>query len=110
MAGGGNITRLTALTAGLSEEIPAVTFRSPVWIFSESIATAAAKIESGLAIWAIAGGFESSSTQPFRMWNLNHPDYQEGKCYTVAKFIPRSSGRAGNAGRSRKDSSYRKCH
>ena len=92
VAGGGNITRLTALTAGLSEEIPAVTLDLQCGSSLESIATAAAKIESGLADLVIAGGFESSSTQPFRMWNPNHPDYQEGKCYTVAKFIPELQG------------------
>ena len=92
VAGGGNITRLTALTAGLSEEIPAVTLDLQCGSSLESIATAAAKIESGLADLVIAGGFESSSTQPFRMWNPNHPDYQEGKCYTVAKFIPDLQG------------------
>ena len=92
VAGGGNITRLAALTAGLSEEIPAVTLDLQCGSSLESIATAAAKIESGLADLVIAGGFESSSTQPFRMWNPNHPDYQEGKCYTVAKFIPDLQG------------------
>lgn len=92
VAGGGNITRLAALTAGLSEEIPAVTLDLQCGSSLESIATAAAKIESGLADLVIAGGFESSSTQPFRMWNPNHPDYQEGKCYTVAKFIPELQG------------------
>lgn len=72
VAGGGNITRLAALTAGLSEEIPAVTLDLQCGSSLESIATAAAKIESGLADLVIAGGFESSSTQPFRMWNPNH--------------------------------------
>ena len=59
VAGGGNITRLAALTAGLSEEIPAVTLDLQCGSSLESIATAAAKIESGLADLVIAGGFES---------------------------------------------------
>ena len=92
VAGGGNITRLAALTAGLDEMIPAVTLDLQCGSALESITAAAAKIESGLADLVIAGGFESSSTQPFRMWNPNHPDYQEGKCYTVAKFIPDLQG------------------
>ena len=92
VAGGGNITRLAALTAGLSETIPAVTLDLQCGSALESITAAAAKIESGLADLVIAGGFESSSTQPFLMWNPNHPDYQEGKCYTVAKFIPELQG------------------
>ena len=72
VAGGGNITRLAALTAGLSEEIPAVTLDLQCGSSLEALQTAAAKIESGLADLVIAGGFESSSTQPFRMWNPNH--------------------------------------
>ena len=92
VAGGGNITRLAALTAGLDEMIPAVTLDLQCGSALESITAAAAKIESGLADLVIAGGFESSSTQPVRMWNSNHPDYQEGKSYTVAKFIPDIQG------------------
>lgn len=59
--------------------IPAVTLDLQCGSALESITAAAAKIESGLADLVIAGGFESSSTQPVRMWNSNHPDYQEGK-------------------------------
>ena len=92
VAGGGTIPRLAALTAGLDEMIPAVTLDLQCGSALESITAAAAKIESGLADLVIAGGFESSSTQPVRMWNSNHPDYQEGKSYTVAKFIPDIQG------------------
>ena len=69
VAGGGNITRLAALTAGLDEMIPAVTLDLQCGSALESITAAAAKIESGLADLVIAGGFESSSTQPVRMWS-----------------------------------------
>ena len=62
VAGGGNITRLAALTAGLDDMIPAVTLDLQCGSALESITAAAAKIESGLADLVIAGGFESSST------------------------------------------------
>ena len=54
----------------------------------ESIAVAAAKIASGEADCIIAGGFESSSTQPRRGYNPNHPDYSGDSWYSVAKFMP----------------------
>ena len=56
----------------------------------ESIAVAAAKIDSGQADIIIAGGFESSSTAPKRAYNENHPDYEKygDDWYKVAKFVP----------------------
>ena len=77
---GGNIARLAALEAGLPESIPAVSV--------EAVAMAAAKIEAGEADVIIAGGFESTSTQPRRGYNANHPDYKGEETYSVAKFMP----------------------
>lgn len=87
VGGGGNITRLMALEAGLPESIPSVTVDLQCASSLEAVITAAARIQSGLADLVIAGGFESSSTQPLRSYNPNHP-YISSHTYTTAKFIP----------------------
>ena len=85
---GGNIARLAALEAGLSEAIPAVSVDVQCGSALEAVAMAAAKIEAGEADVIIAGGFESTSTQPRRGYNANHPDYKGEETYSVAKFMP----------------------
>lgn len=85
---GGNITRLMALEAGVDISVPAFTVDVQCGSGLESIAVAAAKIKSGEADCVIAGGFESSSTQPRRGYNPNHPDYKDDSWYSVAKFMP----------------------
>lgn len=92
VGGGGNMTRLAALTAGIDVSVPAVTLDLQCGSALEAITEAAAKIESGLANLVLAGGMESSSTQPYRMWNPNHPMYREGETYTVAQFVPGHQG------------------
>ena len=49
VGGGGNMTRLAALTAGLEQEIPAVSLDLQCGSALEAVTQAAAKIESGLA-------------------------------------------------------------
>lgn len=85
---GGNITRLMALEAGVDISVPAFTVDVQCGSGLESIATAAAKIAAGEADLIIAGGFESSSTQPRRGYAPNHPDYTGDSWYSVAKFMP----------------------
>lgn len=85
---GGNITRLMTLEAGLDNRVPAFTIDVQCGSGLESIAVAAAKIACGDADVVIAGGFESSSTQPRRGYNSNHPDYNGDSWYSVAKFMP----------------------
>ncbi|MGM9568951.1 MAG: thiolase family protein [Phascolarctobacterium sp.] len=85
---GGNIARLMALEAGVDMAVPAFTIDVQCGSGLESIAVAAAKIASGEADCIIAGGFESSSTQPRRGYNANHPDYAGDSWYSVAKFMP----------------------
>ncbi len=87
MGAGGNIARLAALEAGAEPSVPAFTIDAQCGSGLESIAAAAAKIEAGYADVIIAGGFESSSTQPRRGYHVNHPDFREGD-YSVAKFMP----------------------
>ena len=45
-----------------------------------------------MADLVIAGGMESSSVQPYRMMSPNHPEYDGGKVYTVAQFVPGKRG------------------
>ena len=86
---GGNISRLMALEAGIDYHVPAFTLDMQCCSGLESIATASDKIASGNADIIIAGGFESSSTQPKRAYNPNHPDYtSDHNFYDTAKFIP----------------------
>lgn len=85
---GGNITRLMTLEAGLDNRVPAFSIDVQCGSGLESIAVAAAKIACGDADVVIAGGFESSSTQPRRGYNPNHPDYNGDSWYSVAKFMP----------------------
>ena len=92
VGGGGNMTRLAALTAGLEQEIPAVSLDLQCGSALETVTQAAAKIESGLADLVLAGGMESSSTQPLRMWNPNHPNYEKDTVWTVAQYIPAQQG------------------
>lgn len=86
---GGNIARLMALEAGVPEAVPSFTVDVQCGSGLESIAVAAAKIASGEADCIIAGGFESSSTQPRRGYNPNHPDFAGDAWYSVAKFMPK---------------------
>lgn len=88
VGGGGNITRLMALEAGISPSIPALTLDLQCASSLEAIITAAARIRSGLAQAVIAGGFESSSTQPLRSYHPNHPGYTGPGTYSTARFIP----------------------
>ena len=91
---GGNITRLMMLTAGMDAAVPAVTIDMQCCSGLESISMAAEKIACGHADIIIAGGFESSSTQPRRAYNANHPLYNAdddaANWYDTAQFAPGS--------------------
>ena len=86
---GGNITRLMILNAGFSNDIPAITIDTQCSSGLSSIQMAEALIRSGYCHCIIAGGFESSSTQPNRRYNINDPRYQgDDTSYTCAQFSP----------------------
>ena len=87
---GGNISRVMSLSSVFGVGTPAFTIDLQCGSALESIAVAAAKIDSGQADIIIAGGFESSSTAPKRAYNENHPDYEKygDEWYKVAKFVP----------------------
>lgn len=91
IGGGGNITRLMSLYAGI--DVPTLTVDSQCSSGLESISVAAALIACGSADLIICGGFESSSTQPLKQYNPNHPDYamrlaENSISYKTAKFSP----------------------
>ena len=84
---GGNITRLAALKAGLPAHIPALTVDMQCASAAASIELAMTKIGSGMADMIIAGGFESTSMQPTRVYAKADPRYRE-EGFTVAQFSP----------------------
>ena len=87
MGTGGNITRLAALKAGLPATIPALTIDMQCASAAASIELAMTKIGSGMADILIAGGFESTSMQPVRVYAKADPRYRE-EGFTVAQFSP----------------------
>ena len=84
---GGNITRLAALKAGLPAHIPSLTLDMQCASAAASIELAITKIGSGMADVLIAGGFESTSMQPVRIYAKADPRYTEAG-FTVAQFSP----------------------
>ena len=84
---GGNITRLAALKAGLPRHIPALTLDMQCASAAASIELAMAKIGSGMSDILIAGGFESTSMQPVRIYAKEDARYTE-QGFTVAQFSP----------------------
>lgn len=90
---GGNITRLMALKAGISEEVPAFTVDMQCASSSKAIEIGCNKIKAKEANIIIVGGFESSSMKPLRIYN--DKDYRSsvnnGK-YNVAQFSPEEFG------------------
>jgi|SRR5690625_90422 len=84
---GGNIARLTALTAGLPVDIPAFTVDRQCGSGLEAIHIACRKIQAGAGDIYIAGGIESSSLAP---WKLEKPAslYESPKLFTRARFSP----------------------
>lgn len=88
---GGNIARLTALTAGLPVEIPAVTIDRQCGSGLEAINQACRLIQAGAGDIYIAGGVESSSLAP---WKLAKPSnlYEAPTLFERASFSPSSIG------------------
>lgn len=84
---GGNIGRLMSLYAGIDEGIPAITIDMQCASGLGAISWAVANIKAGLGHTYIAGGIESSSLQPKRMYGLG--DSREGM-YMTAQFSPDS--------------------
>lgn len=89
---GGNIARLMALTAGIDERVPAMTVDMQCASAAAALSVAYAKIASGQDDVIIAGGLESASLQPTRVYSENDDRYGKtpGKdgAYKTAQFAP----------------------
>ncbi|TDD63502.1 thiolase family protein [Kribbella antibiotica] len=65
MGPGGNVARVAALTAGIADQVPALTVDRQCASGLAAIQVAAAGSPSG---YVLAGGVESASTAPWRFW------------------------------------------
>ena len=89
---GGNITRLMTLTAGIDERVPAMTVDVQCASAAAAISVAYAKIAAGQGDVFIAGGLESSSLQPIRVYAKGDDRYDKTPmhdgAYKTAQFSP----------------------
>ncbi|WP_101842759.1 thiolase family protein [Halobacillus sp. Marseille-P3879] len=86
---GGNMARLSLLTAGLPVSVPGVTVDRQCGSGLEAIQMAARLIQAGAGDMYIAGGVESTSLAPWKIKKpafLSHPGGPE--FYTRARFSP----------------------
>lgn len=90
MGPGGNVARVAALAAGFDVVTPAMTVDLQCGSGLAAIATACALARSGTAESVLAGGAESASTAPWRMWPpVNDAEPQR---YSRAPFAPSEIG------------------
>lgn len=90
---GGNMGRLTTLTAGLPISTAALTVDLQCASGLTAIDLAAAKIASGCCDLIIAGGTESASLAPHRIYRENDERSQKRNPeFTAAQFIPEEWG------------------
>lgn len=84
---GGNIARLTSLTASLPVEVPAMTIDLQCASGLAAIETACREIQTGQGDIYLAGGIESSSLAP---WKLTQPTKrgESPTLFTRARFSP----------------------
>lgn len=87
---GGNLARLSSLTAGFPVRIPGVTIDRQCGSGLEAIHLAARLIQAGAGEIYLAGGVESSSRAPLKMETFE-PD-QEPRIYSRARFSPEEIG------------------
>ena len=86
---GGNIGRLTVLEAGLPEEIPAMTLDLQCASALAAIDLSAAKIAAGMADFILAGGTESASLAPRRIYQeWDERSRKREPEFTAAQFRP----------------------
>lgn len=84
---GGNTARVAALRAGLGAAVPGLTVDRQCASGLAAITLAAALITAGDGEVYLAGGVESASTAPHRLWRTDPPEP-----YTRAPFAPAGSG------------------
>ena len=89
---GGNITRLMSLFAGVPQSVPAVTIDMQCASAAGAISLAFAKIAAGQADAIVAGGMESVSLQPARIYAEGDERRAQlaatGGRYYTAQFSP----------------------
>jgi len=90
MGAGGNVARVASLAAGLDVSVPALTVDLQCGSGLAAITTAAAFVRSGTAEVVLAGGVESASTAPWRMWPPT--DGGAPQRYSRAPFAPSDLG------------------
>lgn len=78
---GGNVSRVAVLRAGLGVEVPAHTLDLQCGSGLAAIVAAADAVRAGRCDIVLAGGAESASTAPTRVWPSGEP-------YTRAPFAP----------------------
>src|SRR5699024_1932770 len=88
---GGNLARLTRLTAGLAVHIPGVTIDRLCGAGLEAINYACRLVQAGAGDIYIAGGVESSSLAPWKMAKPNTL-YSTPTLFERARFSPESIG------------------
>ena len=80
----GNVARVAALAAGVDESVPAATFDRQCVSSLEALATAAAKINAGLADQILVGGVESSTRAPWLFDKTTRPyAYSEPRPFRI---------------------------
>ena len=82
MGPGGDVARVAALRAGLGVGVPGVTVDRQCGSGLDAVMQAASRVRAGDAALVLAGGAESASTAPHRLW----PD--SGERFTRAPFAP----------------------
>jgi acetyl-CoA C-acetyltransferase len=114
MGPGGNTARVAALAAGLPVTTPGLTVDLQCGSGLAAITTACSLIRTGCRGPILAGGAESASTAPWRLWPPRSGD-EEPRRYTRAPFAPPEVGdpdmgvaadalaRAAGIGRERQD-------
>ncbi|MFB5661489.1 thiolase family protein [Alteribacillus sp. HJP-4] len=89
---GGNIARLSLLTAGLPVSVPGVTIDRQCGSGLEAINIAARLIEAGAGEMYLAGGVESVSLAPWKMEKPLNAHTSSPRLYERARFSPDSIG------------------
>ncbi|MFF2494926.1 thiolase family protein [Agromyces sp. NPDC058064] len=82
MGPGGDLARVAALRAGLGTSVPGVTVDRQCGSGLDAVMQAASRVRAGDARLVLAGGAESASTAPHRLWP------ETGEQYTRAPFAP----------------------
>jgi len=96
---GGNISRLMTLLAGFDEKTAALTVDRQCASGAAAISIAFSKISCGISDLIIAGGVESASLQPLRVYNCNDERFFLTKiddiqgAYRTAQFSPNEFGK-----------------